>query len=94
MREASRAGPRRFGYDALPPALQEAMLSPDSMMPPPEGEEERQYRRNLIVLAIVIAAVIGCVWLLIEYKKSSDALDCLAAHHTNCSPDDTQSVSQ
>ena len=70
------------------------MLSPDSMMPPPEGEEERQYRRNLVVLVIVILAVIAGVWLLMEYKKSSDALDCLAAHHTNCSPDDTQSVPQ
>jgi hypothetical protein len=58
------------------------------MMPPPQGEEERQYRRNLVVLAIVVAAVIAGAWLLFEYKKCSDALDCLAAHHTNCSPDD------
>lgn len=70
------------------------MLSPDSMMPPPDGEEEREYRRNLIVLAIVIAAVIAGAWLLMAYKNSSDALDCLAAHHTNCSPDDTQPAPQ
>ena len=57
-------------------------------MPTPDDDQGRD-TKNLIVAGVVIVLVVFSVWLLLAFQKSSAILDCMAAHHTNCVPLDT-----
>jgi|HubBroStandDraft_3_1064219.scaffolds.fasta_scaffold367659_2 hypothetical protein len=54
-------------------------------MPTPDDDRDRDMK-NLIVAGIVILLIVGSVWLLLAFKKSTEILDCMAAHHPNCVP--------
>jgi hypothetical protein len=51
----------------------------------PDDDHDRNVK-NLIVAGVVIVLVVFSVWLLLAFKKSTEILDCMAAHHTNCVP--------
>jgi hypothetical protein len=61
----------------------------------PESEPDDQQNsdvKTLIGLAVAIVLVAGTVFLLMEMKKSTATLDCIAAGHHNCEPVDTSKM--
>jgi hypothetical protein len=63
-----------------------------AQMSPPSDEdkedEDARLRASMVALVVVVALVVGSVWLLVEYRKNSEELDCILAGHKNCAPVD------
>jgi hypothetical protein len=49
-------------------------------------DDDQRQRQNLVAAGAVILLVLLGAWALIAFKKSSDRLNCEAAHHRNCDP--------
>jgi len=50
-----------------------------------DDDDQRRQQNLVVAVAVVLLVVLGS-WALIAFKKSSDRLDCYAAHHRNCDP--------
>jgi hypothetical protein len=50
------------------------------------NDDDQRQRQNIAVAVAAILLVVLGAWGLIALKKSTDRLDCYAAHHRNCDP--------
>ena len=50
-----------------------------------DDDQQRQQQNLMAAIAVILLVVLGA-WGMIALKKSSDRLDCEAAHHRNCDP--------
>ena len=55
-------------------------------------EDKKQDAKTLAGLAVAIVLVVLTVFLLVELKRGTALLDCIAAGHKNCAPVDTSNM--